>query len=78
MGAEPIKGLILPMFLAPWFSISAFSFPDFSFCLCFPPSGFSFQPFSVSVLCFVPVEQRARGLRLARREFHQTRVGPRF
>jgi hypothetical protein len=37
------------------------------------PSGFSFQPFSVSAFCFVPVEQRALGLLLARGEFHQAR-----
>ena len=33
--------------------ISACSFPDFSFCLCFPPSGFRFQPFRVAAFCFV-------------------------
>ena len=31
----------------------------------FLPSGFSFQPFSISAFCFLPVQQRALGLLLA-------------
>jgi hypothetical protein len=59
-------------------------FTPLVFAFRFPPSGFRFQPFSVSAFCFVlvaglfdpvfhpqPVEQRALGLLLAGRDFNQ-------
>jgi hypothetical protein len=46
--------------------ISAFCFPDFSFCPCFPPTGFSFQRFASW-----PVEQCALGVFLAGRDSDQ-------